>query len=51
VLGEYIEQSDERNNDLQVTFLQGVSTNKVLIETKANTNGLSFHNYKVRKNW
>jgi type I restriction enzyme S subunit len=47
VLGEYIEQLDERNNDLQVTFLQGVSTNKVLIETKANTNGLSFHNYKV----
>jgi type I restriction enzyme, S subunit len=47
VLGEYIEQSDERNNELQVTFLQGVSTNKVLIETKANTNGLSFHNYKV----
>lgn len=47
VLGEYIEQSDERNSDLQVTFLQGVSTNKVLIETKANTNGLSFHNYKV----
>jgi type I restriction enzyme, S subunit len=47
VLGEYIEQSDERNNDLQVTFLQGVSTNKVLIETKANTYGLSFRNYKV----
>jgi type I restriction enzyme S subunit len=47
VLGEYIEQSDERNNDLQVTFLQGVSTSKVLIETKANINGLSFHNYKV----
>lgn len=47
VLGDYIEQSDERNNDLQVTFLQGVSTNKVLIETKANTNGLSFYNYKV----
>lgn len=47
VLGDYIVQSDERNNDLQVTFLQGVSTNKVLIETKANTNGLSFHNYKV----
>lgn len=46
-LGDYIEQSDERNNDLQVTLLQGVSTNKVLIETKANTNGLSFHNYKV----
>jgi type I restriction enzyme S subunit len=47
LLGDYIEQSDERNTDLQVTFLQGVSTNKVLIETKANTNGISFHNYKV----
>lgn len=46
-LGEFIEPSDERNTDLQVTFLQGVSTNKVLIETKANTRGLSFHNYKV----
>lgn len=47
ILGEYIEQSDERNNDLQVTFLQGVSTGKTLIETKANTNGLSYSNYKV----
>ncbi|MBK7883325.1 MAG: restriction endonuclease subunit S [Chitinophagaceae bacterium] len=47
VLGEYIEQSDERNNDLQVSFLQGVSTSKVLIETKANINGLEFSNYKV----
>jgi type I restriction enzyme S subunit len=47
VLGDYIEQSDERNNDLQVTFLQGVSTSKVLIETKANINGLNFSNYKV----
>jgi len=47
VLGEYIEQSDKRNNDLQVTFLQGVSTSKVLIETKANVNGLEFSNYKV----
>jgi type I restriction enzyme S subunit len=47
LLGKYIEQSDGRNSDLQVTFLQGVSTNKVLTETKANTNGLSFHNYKV----
>ncbi|MBL7854717.1 MAG: restriction endonuclease subunit S [Cyclobacteriaceae bacterium] len=47
LLGQYIEQSDERNNDLQVKFLQGVSTSKVLIETKANTNGLEFSNYKV----
>lgn len=48
-LGVYIKQSDERNNNLQVSFLQGVSTGKVLIETKANTNGLNFHNYKVVK--
>lgn len=47
VLGEYIEQSDERNTDLQVTFLQGVSTAKALIETKANTSGVSFFSYKV----
>lgn len=47
VLGEYIEQSDERNYDLQVTFLQGVSTDKVLIKTKANVSGLEFSNYKV----
>lgn len=46
-LGEYIQQSDERNRDLQVSFLQGVSTSKVLIETKANTNGINFSNYKV----
>lgn len=46
-LGEYIEQSDERNRNLQVSFLQGVSTSKVLIETKANTSGVNFSNYKV----
>lgn len=48
-LGEYIGQSEERNRDLQVTFLQGVSTSKVLIETKANTSGVNFSNYKVVK--
>src|SRR5690554_2135521 len=46
-LGGYIQQSDERNRDLQVSFLQGVSTSKVLIETKANTSGVNFSNYKV----
>jgi len=46
-LGENIQQSDERNRDLQVSFLQGVSTSKILIETKANTNGINFSNYKV----
>lgn len=50
ILGEYIEQSEERNTDLKVSLLQGVSTSKVLIETKANTSGLSFHNYKIVRN-
>ena len=47
ILGEYIELSDKRNKDLQISFLQGVSTAKVLIETKANTNGVDFSTYKV----
>lgn len=47
VLGKFIEQSDERNSDLQIAFLQGVSTSKILIETKANVNGLELSNYKV----
>jgi type I restriction enzyme S subunit len=47
VLGEYIEQSDERNNDLQVTFLQGVSTSKVFMETKANKVDLNFQITKL----
>jgi len=49
-LGEFIQQSDERNSDLQVSFLQGVSTSKVLINSKANTSGVSFHNYKIVRN-
>lgn len=49
VLGEYIEQADERNRDLQISFLQGVSTAKVLIETKANTSGVDFSSYKVAR--
>jgi len=50
ILGEYIQQADKRNKDLKVSFLQGVSTSKVLIETKANTSGISFHNYKIVRN-
>ena len=40
-LGKYIQQSNERNTDLKVSFLQGVSTSKVLIETKANTTAIT----------
>ena len=44
-LGDYIEQSDERNTNLEVDFLQGVSTEKVLINSKANTTGVNFRTY------
>lgn len=47
ILGKYIEQSDERNTNLEISFLQGVSTSKQLINTKANTTGVKFHNYKI----
>ncbi len=47
ILGEYIEQSDERNNDLQIDNLIGISVNKVFIETKSNKEQLDLSNYKV----
>ena len=49
-LGDYIQQSDERNRDLEINFLQGVSTSKILIDSKANTTGVSFHNYRIVRN-
>jgi type I restriction enzyme S subunit len=49
-LGTYIQQSDERNTDLEIDFLQGVSTSKILINTKANTTGVNFRNYKIVRN-
>jgi type I restriction enzyme, S subunit len=49
-LGAYIQQSDERNTDLEIDFLQGVATSKVLINTKANTTGVNFRNYKIVRN-
>jgi type I restriction enzyme S subunit len=49
-LGNYIEQSDARNYDLKIDLLRGVSTGKILIESKANISGVSFSNYKIVKN-
>ncbi len=46
-LGDYIRQCDERNRDLSVSLLRGVSTAKKLIESKANTTGVNFSGYKV----
>lgn len=49
-LGEYIQQANEKNANLEIDFLQGISTSKVLINSKANTTGISFHNYKIVRN-
>jgi type I restriction enzyme S subunit len=46
-LGEYIEQSDERNNDLKIDNLIGISVNKVFMETKSNKEQLELSNYKI----
>jgi len=46
-LGEYIEQSDERNSDLETDNLLGISVNKVFIETRSNKEQLNLSNYKV----
>jgi len=48
-LGDYIRQSNERNRDLSVTFLRGISTSKKLIESKANMTGVSLSGYKIAK--
>ena len=46
-LGSFILQVDVRNRDLAVNRLLGVSITKKFIESKANTVGTDFHNYKV----
>lgn len=49
-LGDYIELSDERNADLKITNLKGVSTTKQLIESVANMSGVSLSGYKIVNN-
>lgn len=48
-LGDYIELCDERNNDEEYTLddIQGISTEKKFIPTKANLDGVSLTAYKV----
>lgn len=50
-LGNYIQATDVRNSDsaLGEKDLRGISTAKVFIQSKANTTGVSFTNYKVVK--
>lgn len=50
-LGNYIEEVIEKNSDLEVTLLLGVSITKQFIPSIANTIGTDMSNYKiVRKN-
>lgn len=46
-LGEYIQQSDERNRDLETDNLLGISVNKIFIPTKSNKSRLDLSKYKV----
>lgn len=48
-LGEYIEQLDKRNSDgaLTVADVQGISTDKCFIPTKANMDGVPVLSYKI----
>lgn len=48
-LGGYIRQVDERNKDLRVKRLLGVSISKVFIESIANLNGTEMNYYKIVK--
>jgi type I restriction enzyme S subunit len=49
-IGEYIEQSDERNIlGLDTDSVRGLSTNKEIISTKADLDGVGLNNYKTMK--
>ena len=47
ILGDYIEQSDQRNQDLKNDNLLGISVNKTFIETRSQKEKLDLSNYKV----
>ena len=46
-IGDYILELNNHNNDLSITNVQGVNSSSRFDETKANTNGLDFKNYKI----
>lgn len=48
-IGGYINECNERNVELKITNVQGVESSGTFAETKANTNGLDFSNYKIVK--
>jgi type I restriction enzyme S subunit len=46
-LGDYIQQSDERNNSLEVDNLLGISINKKFFPSKTNQTNLDISGYKI----
>ena len=48
-IGTYISEINERNSLLQIDNVQGVNSSSNFGETKADTTGLDFHNYKIVK--
>ena len=46
-IGPYISELNERNQDLSIINVQGVNSGSVFGETKADTVGLDFKNYKI----
>jgi len=47
LLGNYIRQPDERNNDLANDNLRAISVNKKFMATKSNKDDLNLSNYKI----
>lgn len=47
VLGKYIQSVDERNRDLKIDYLLGLSITKQFIPSIANTVGTEFNSYKI----
>ncbi len=48
-IGPYLRECNERNSDLKNLNVQGVESSGNFAETKANTDGLNFSNYKIVK--
>lgn len=49
-IGEYICECNDRNTELSYVNVQGVESSGNFAETRANTNGLDFSNYKIVRN-
>ncbi|MES2376319.1 MAG: restriction endonuclease subunit S [Bacteroidota bacterium] len=50
LLGKYIQQSDERNSNLKINNLLGISVNKKFIQSNSKQTSLDLASYKVVKN-